>query len=111
TPLCNGLQTSNITLLNYILSTLTILEIMPATKAIDSFKLPNYNSGKVQYFHDHATVGLNQSPAVDVTAAVGFPYFKLKSFLKLSGEFDTKALDKAPRFRLSLALKPKVFVF
>ncbi|MCL7038230.1 hypothetical protein MKW94_005772, partial [Papaver nudicaule] len=29
-----------------ILTTLTFLEIMPATKAIASFKLPNYNSGK-----------------------------------------------------------------
>ncbi|XP_026391508.1 mitochondrial outer membrane protein porin 2-like [Papaver somniferum] len=200
-----------------ILTTLTFLEIMPATKAIASFKLPNYNSGKIemQYFHDHATVtsavGLNQSPVVDVTATVGSPTFafgaeagydtsagaltkynagisltnpdykasiilsdkgdtitasyvhhldvlkrtsgvaevcrkfstnentitvggsyavdpltsvkyrlnnhgklaalmqhelKLKSFLTLSGEFDTKALDKAPRFGLSLALKP-----
>ncbi|KAI3842357.1 hypothetical protein MKW98_026147 [Papaver atlanticum] len=161
---------------------------MPATKAIASFKLPNYNSGKVevQYFHDHATVtsavGLNQSPAVDVTATVGSPSFafgdtltasyvhhldalkrtsgvaevcrkfstnentvggsyavdpltsvkyrlnnhgnlgsllaalmqrelKLKSFLTLSGEFDTKALDKVSRFGLSLAVKPWVFVF
>ncbi|KAI3979614.1 hypothetical protein MKX01_013709, partial [Papaver californicum] len=31
---------------------------------------------------------------------------KLKSFFTLSGEFDTKALDKAPRFGLSLTLKP-----
>ncbi|KAI3859842.1 hypothetical protein MKX03_013487, partial [Papaver bracteatum] len=61
----------------------------------------------VRYFHDHATVtsavGLNQSPRVDVTSAVGTPNFalnrlknhgklaalmqhelKLKSFLTLS---------------------------
>ncbi|KAI3909008.1 hypothetical protein MKW92_000082 [Papaver armeniacum] len=54
---------------------------MPATKAIASFKLPNYKSGKVevQYFHDHATVtsavGLNLSPTVDVTATMGSPSF------------------------------------
>lgn len=29
-----------------------------------------------------------------------------KSVLTLSGEFDTKALDKTPRFGLALALKP-----
>lgn len=29
-----------------------------------------------------------------------------KSILTLSGEFDTKALDKTPRFGLALALKP-----
>ncbi|MCL7032424.1 hypothetical protein MKW94_027348 [Papaver nudicaule] len=62
---------------------------MPATKAIASLKLPNYasfklsnyNSGRVdvQYFHDFATLtsaaGLNQSPAADVTATLGFPRF------------------------------------
>lgn len=31
---------------------------------------------------------------------------KPKSFLTLSGEFDTKALEKAPKFGLALALKP-----
>ncbi|KAI3936565.1 hypothetical protein MKW92_030053 [Papaver armeniacum] len=105
---------------------------MPATKAIASFKLPNYNSGKVpskkylkiyrrksitrsyyliyynchvflfccgravevQYFHDHATVtsavGLNQSPAVDVTATMGSsPSF---AFGAEAGYHDTSAL-------------------
>jgi voltage-dependent anion channel protein 2 len=35
-----------------------ITEILPSTKAIASFKVPDYNSSKleVQYFHDHATV-------------------------------------------------------
>ncbi|KAI3868225.1 hypothetical protein MKX03_019289 [Papaver bracteatum] len=136
--------------------TLTFLEIMPATKAIASFKLPTTTLARyqVQYFHDHVTVtsavGLNQSPTVDVIAtmtsgvaevcrkfstnentiivrglyavdpltsakyrlsnwgkfaALMQHKLKLKSST-LSGEFDTKALDKAPRFRLSLALRP-----
>ncbi|OUZ99558.1 Eukaryotic porin/Tom40 [Macleaya cordata] len=200
-----------------ISTTLTFVDIMPSTKAIASLKFPNYNSGKVevQYFHDHATfttaVGLNQSPAVDLSGTIGTPSFafgaeagydtssgtftkynagisvtnpdynasiiladkgdtlsasyvhhldlmkrsagvaeiarrfstnentftvggsyavdpltvvkarlnnhgklaalmqheiKLKSFLTISGEFDTKALDKTPRFGLALALKP-----
>ncbi|XP_062101815.1 mitochondrial outer membrane protein porin 2-like [Humulus lupulus] len=58
---------------------LTITEVLPSTKAIASFKLPNYNSGKleVQYFHDHVTlataVALNQSPLVDFSATFGTP--------------------------------------
>ena len=31
---------------------------------------------------------------------------KPKSILTVSGEFDTKALDRAPKFGLALALKP-----
>ncbi|KAB1998486.1 hypothetical protein ES319_D12G092100v1 [Gossypium barbadense] len=62
-----------------ISTTLTFTEILPSTKTIASFKVPDYNSGKleVQYFHDHATVtttvGLNQTPGVDVTATIGTP--------------------------------------
>lgn len=62
-----------------ISSTFTINDIVPSTKAIASFKVPNYSSGKleVQYFHDHATcttaVALNKSPVVDVTATLGTP--------------------------------------
>ncbi|KAH1073063.1 hypothetical protein J1N35_025391 [Gossypium stocksii] len=62
-----------------ILTTLTFTEILPSTKTIASFKVPDYNSGKleVQYFHDHATVttmvGLNQTPGVNVTATIGTP--------------------------------------
>ncbi|KAK9990768.1 hypothetical protein SO802_025753 [Lithocarpus litseifolius] len=58
---------------------ITFTEILPSTKTIASFKLPDYNSGKleVQYFHDHATlttaVALNQSPAIDVSATIGTP--------------------------------------
>ncbi|KAK6237764.1 hypothetical protein QUC31_003233 [Theobroma cacao] len=62
-----------------ISATLTFTEILPSTKTIASFKVPDYNSGKleVQYFHDHATfttaIGLNQTPGVDVTATIGTP--------------------------------------
>lgn len=62
-----------------ISATLTFTEILPSTKTIASFKVPDYNSGKleVQYFHDHATftttMGLNQTPGVDVTATIGTP--------------------------------------
>ncbi|RDX71535.1 Mitochondrial outer membrane protein porin 2, partial [Mucuna pruriens] len=62
-----------------ISTTLTFTDIVPSTKTIASFKLPDFNSGKleVQYFHDHATltsaVALNQSPIIDVSATVGTP--------------------------------------
>ncbi|XP_058069855.1 mitochondrial outer membrane protein porin 2-like isoform X2 [Magnolia sinica] len=64
-----------------ILTTLTISEVVPSTKTIASFKLPDYNSGKleVQYFHEHATfttaVALNQSPALDLTGTIGTQSF------------------------------------
>lgn len=200
-----------------ISTTLTISDVLPSTKTIASFKLPDYNSGKleVQYFHDHASfvtaVDLKSSPVVDLsgtlgahgivfgaeagfdtaagtftkysagiglskpeynasfilgdkgdslkasyvyhfdekqktsvvaeitrrfstnenTVTVGSLYavdpqttlkaklnnsgklgallqheVKPKSFLTVSGEFDTKALDKSPKFGLALALKP-----
>jgi voltage-dependent anion channel protein 2 len=63
-----------------ISTTITFLEILPSTKAIASFKVPDYNSGKleVQYFHDHATLTtavalINQNPAIDVSATIGTP--------------------------------------
>ncbi|XP_008220333.1 PREDICTED: mitochondrial outer membrane protein porin 2-like [Prunus mume] len=58
---------------------LTITDILPSTKTIASIKLPDYKSGKleVQYLHEHASfttaVGLNGSPAVDVSATLGTP--------------------------------------
>ncbi|KAL4181552.1 hypothetical protein AMTRI_Chr12g237910 [Amborella trichopoda] len=66
-----------------ILTTFTISEILPSTKAIVSFKLPDHNSGKleVQYFHDHAgfssIVGLNGSPTVDLTGTIGTQGFAI----------------------------------
>ncbi|KAH7520296.1 hypothetical protein FEM48_Zijuj08G0129100 [Ziziphus jujuba var. spinosa] len=62
-----------------ILATLTFTDILPSTKAIASFKLPDYNSGKleVQHFHDHASLTtaavLNQSQSVEVSATLGTP--------------------------------------
>lgn len=62
-----------------ISTTFTIADIVPSTKAIASFKIPDYSSGKleVQYFHNHATfttaLALNKSPVVDVTATLGTP--------------------------------------
>ncbi|KAK1363726.1 mitochondrial outer membrane protein porin 2-like [Heracleum sosnowskyi] len=65
-----------------IATTFTFTDLVPSTKTIASFKLPDYNSGKleVQYFHHHATfttaVALNQkTPAVDLSATVGTPTF------------------------------------
>ncbi|KAJ7952759.1 Outer mitochondrial membrane protein porin [Quillaja saponaria] len=62
-----------------ISTTLTFTDILPSTKTIASFKLPDYNSGKleVQYIHDHATfttaIALHQSPAIDISATIGTP--------------------------------------
>lgn len=62
-----------------ISTTFTIADIVPSTKTIALFKVPDYNGGKleVQYFHDHATfttaVALNQSPAIDFSATIGTP--------------------------------------
>ncbi|XP_057529000.1 mitochondrial outer membrane protein porin 2-like [Amaranthus tricolor] len=62
-----------------ISTTFTIADIVPSTKAIASFKIPDYSSGKleVQYFHNHATfttaLALSKNPVVDVTATLGTP--------------------------------------
>ncbi|GLU13448.1 hypothetical protein SLE2022_300840 [Rubroshorea leprosula] len=62
-----------------ISTTFTFTGILPSTKTIASFKVPDYNSGKleVQYFHDHANlttaVAMNQTPAINVSAAIGTP--------------------------------------
>lgn len=62
-----------------ISTTFTIADIVPSTKTIALFKVPDYNGGKleVQYFHDHATfttaVASNQSPAIDFSATIGTP--------------------------------------
>ncbi|KAL1812563.1 hypothetical protein DCAR_0624800 [Daucus carota subsp. sativus] len=65
-----------------IATTLTISEIVPSTKTIIGFKLPDYNSGKleVQYFHRHATftsaVSSNKEKhVVDLSATLGTPTF------------------------------------
>ncbi|KAL9992563.1 putative Porin domain superfamily, eukaryotic porin/Tom40 [Helianthus debilis subsp. tardiflorus] len=64
-----------------IATTFTFTELVPSTKTIVSFKLPDFNSGKldIQYFHNHATltsaVALTQTPTVDLTATIGTPTF------------------------------------
>lgn len=63
-----------------ISTTLTFTDIVPSSKTIASFKLPDFDSGKVevQYFHHHAALttavsSVNKSPAVDVSATIGTP--------------------------------------
>ncbi|KAL8143433.1 hypothetical protein V2J09_016465 [Rumex salicifolius] len=57
----------------------TVTDVFPSTKAIASFKLPDYSTGKleIQYFHHHATftsaAALNKNPIVDVSATLGTP--------------------------------------
>ncbi|KVH92471.1 Eukaryotic porin/Tom40 [Cynara cardunculus var. scolymus] len=64
-----------------IATTLTFTELVPSTKTIASFKVPDFNSAKVevQYFHCHATlasaVALSQTPTIDVSATIGTPKF------------------------------------
>ncbi|MFS8016927.1 putative Porin domain superfamily, eukaryotic porin/Tom40 [Helianthus anomalus] len=64
-----------------IATTLTFTNLVPSTKTIASFKLPDLKSGKVevQYFHYHASltsaVALSETPTVDVSATIGTPTF------------------------------------
>ncbi|KVI08917.1 mitochondrial outer membrane protein porin 2-like [Cynara cardunculus var. scolymus] len=66
-----------------IATTLTFTEIVPSTKTIASFKLPDFKCGKfeVQYFHYHATltsaVALNQTPTIVLSATIGTPTFAI----------------------------------
>ncbi|XP_020574489.1 mitochondrial outer membrane protein porin 5 [Phalaenopsis equestris] len=60
-----------------ITTTFTVLDVLPYTKTIATFKLPDRNAGKMefQYFHDHAAfssvVALKQTPVVDLSASFG----------------------------------------
>lgn len=64
-----------------VATTLTFTDIVPSTKTIASFKLPDFTSGKleVQYFHHHATltsaVALNHPQTIDLSATIGTPTF------------------------------------
>ncbi|XP_023742594.1 mitochondrial outer membrane protein porin 2-like, partial [Lactuca sativa] len=68
-------------------TTLTIMEFVPLTKTIASFKIPNFTSGKVQllhslsYFHYHApltsAVALTQAPNIDLSATTSTPTFSI----------------------------------
>ncbi|KAK8623419.1 hypothetical protein V6N13_118304 [Hibiscus sabdariffa] len=79
-----------------ILTTFTITDLLPSAKTVASFKLPDYNSGKleVQYFHEHAAlstaVGLKKSPAIDFSATIGTPSIAFgaeASYMTSSREF------------------------
>ncbi|KAH6822119.1 voltage dependent anion channel 2 [Perilla frutescens var. hirtella] len=79
-----------------ISTTLVLAHILPSSRTIASCKFPDYNSGKieVQYFHDHASlttaVGLNKSPALDVSATIGTPSVAFgteASYMVSSGNF------------------------
>ncbi|KAI3803031.1 hypothetical protein L1987_31179 [Smallanthus sonchifolius] len=55
----------------------TVHEVMPSTKAVLSFDVPDHKSGKldVQYIHPRiavdSSIGLNPSPVLNLAAAVG----------------------------------------
>ncbi|KAK2646327.1 hypothetical protein Ddye_021522 [Dipteronia dyeriana] len=69
----------------------TLIDILPSTKAALSFRIPDHKSGKldVQYLHHHAaidsSIGLNPTPLLELSAAIG------SKDLSLGGEvgFDT----------------------
>ncbi|XP_019152733.1 PREDICTED: mitochondrial outer membrane protein porin 2-like [Ipomoea nil] len=102
-----------------ILTELTFDDILPSTKAIASCRLPDYKSGKfeAQYFHEHArftmAMGLNKSPAVDVSATIGTPHiafgteasyaFAFRNFTKYNAGV---SLTK-PNFSVSVILAEK----
>ncbi|CAI9115963.1 OLC1v1016989C1 [Oldenlandia corymbosa var. corymbosa] len=62
-----------------IASTMTVVDILPSTRAIATLKFPEYDAGKVeaQYLHEHASFtascDLNKSPSVNVSATIGTP--------------------------------------
>ncbi|XP_042018340.1 mitochondrial outer membrane protein porin 2-like [Salvia splendens] len=79
-----------------IWTTLVVTNIFPSSRTIASCKFPDYNSGKieVQYLHNHASlstaVGLNKSPAIDVSATIGTPSVAFgteASYMVSSGNF------------------------
>lgn len=55
----------------------TVNDILPSTKAVFSFRIPDHKSGKldVQYLHPHAaidsSIGLNPTPLLELSAAIG----------------------------------------
>ncbi|KAK9274478.1 hypothetical protein L1049_022081 [Liquidambar formosana] len=69
----------------------TVNDILPGTRTVFSFKIPDHKSGKldVQYLHHHAaidsSIGLNPTPLLELSAAIG------SKDLSLGGEvgFDT----------------------
>ncbi|KAE8715639.1 Mitochondrial outer membrane protein porin 2 [Hibiscus syriacus] len=79
-----------------ISTTFTITDSHPSAKMVASFKLPDSNSGKLefQYLHEHAAmttaVGLKKLPTVDFSATIGTPGIAFgaeASYMTSSGEF------------------------
>ncbi|CAK9171526.1 unnamed protein product [Ilex paraguariensis] len=92
----NAIVDVNIDTESNISTTLTVTDVPASTKTIVSCKLPEYNSGKIefQYFHEHGSVttavGLNKSPALDLSATIGTPSVAFGSeatYLVSSGSF------------------------
>ncbi|CAL9062939.1 mitochondrial outer membrane protein porin 5-like [Musa acuminata AAA Group] len=103
-----------------ISTTVTISDILPYTKTITSFKLPDYNSGKleVQYFHDHASfasvVALKHSPIVELSGTVGtrgVAFGAEASFNTASGDFTKYSAGVGltkPDYSASIILEEKL---
>ncbi|CAL9128768.1 membrane protein porin [Musa troglodytarum] len=103
-----------------ISTTVTISDILPYTKTITSFKLPDYNSGKleVQYFHDHASfssvVALKHSPIVELSGTVGtrgVAFGAEASFNTASGDFTKYSVGVGltkPDYSASIILEEKL---
>ncbi|WCJ42351.1 Mitochondrial outer membrane porin [Euphorbia peplus] len=55
----------------------TVDDVLPSTKAVFSFKIPDHKSGKMdlKYLHHHAaidsSIGLNPTPQLELSAAIG----------------------------------------
>ncbi|XP_027333096.1 mitochondrial outer membrane protein porin 2-like [Abrus precatorius] len=87
-----------------VLTTFTISDIVPSTKAI--IRLPDFDPGKieVQYLHDHvaftAAVGLNRSPAIDFSATMGTPSFAFGAETSFSA-----SIGKFTKYNAGLCLK------
>ncbi|KAI3813408.1 hypothetical protein L1987_18130 [Smallanthus sonchifolius] len=117
-----------------IATKLTFTDIVPSTKTIASFKLPDLKSSKVEtvvgeisrrFLTNENTFTVGGSYAVDHLTMVKAKlnnhgklsnHGKLgavlqheiipKSLVTMSTEVDTRALDRTPKFGLALALKP-----
>ncbi|KAG6529056.1 mitochondrial outer membrane protein porin 5-like [Zingiber officinale] len=103
-----------------ILTTITISDALPYTKAIATFKIPDYHSRKLelQYFHDHASiasvVSLKQSPVVELSATLGTKAAAFgidAGFDTASGNFGKYTLGVGftkPEYNVSIVLEDKL---
>ncbi|KAL8168339.1 hypothetical protein V2J09_009838 [Rumex salicifolius] len=78
-PYKNSLINVQVDTASNILTSFIIKDILPSTKTMASFILPDYTSGKleVQYFHHHGTLTtsatLNKNPIINLSATLGTP--------------------------------------